>query len=249
MRHWIMAGLMMCCCMRNADALELLIASSEYPPYVSSEPRHSFLTELYQQIGKEMGVTFAFRFMPWKRGVAALEQREVWATVPYVRTPEREARYLLSDRLYARKAKFFFYERGARTWPAGYAELADLRQFRIGGVMGYWYEQMFRDAGIKLDLAVDDTRSFHKLHANRFDLTLVDENAANYIIHDQFSEPEQGRFQSLDSPVYLSENFMMVMPSALDAALLARFNKALGTIRKNGVYDSIVSRHKLALAN
>jgi ABC-type amino acid transport substrate-binding protein len=41
---------------------------------------------------------------------------------------------------------------------------------------------------------------------------------------------------------------MMNRPPA-NAALLARFNRALEGMRKSGAYDSIVNRRKLVLSN
>lgn len=228
-------------------ALELVVATNEYPPYVSSDPRLSFIGELFDHIGKDMGVTFRFRYMPWKRCVAELDANEVWGVVPFVATPERLERYLLSDKLYARKAKFFYHDYRRRDWPAGYKDLSELRPFKVGGVAGYWYESLFRDAGIVLDTAINDERNFSKLQAARFDLAIADENVGNYIIRTQFAA-QAARFHSLDTPYFVSENVLMLNRSPANAALLARFNRALETLRRNGVYDGIVSRRKLVLA-
>lgn len=244
MRLLIAIWLAVRCC--AASALELVIATDEYPPYISADPRQSFITELYTEIGKQMGVTFRFRFAPWKRCLAELDAGRVWAVVPFVPTPERQRRYLLSSTLYTRKAKFFYHEHGGREWLPGYKDLLELTPFRIGGVAGYWYEAMFRQAGIPLDLAVNDLSNFRKLEVGRFELAIVDENVGNYLAHTYFG-PHANQFHSLDSPYYLSENVMMVNPGAPNAALLARFNRALDAVRKRGVYDQIVNRRRLVL--
>ncbi len=230
----------------TASALELVIATDEYPPYISADPQQSFITELYGQIGKQMGVTFRFRFLPWKRCLAELDARQVWAVVPFVPTPERTRRYLLSSTLYTRKAKFFYHDNGGREWLPGYKDLSELSQFRIGGVAGYWYEGMFREAGIALDMAVNDLSNFRKLQANRFELAIVDENVGNYLARTHFAAQAE-RFHSLDSPYYLSENVMLVNRSADNLALVQRFNRALLQVHRSGAYDQIVSRHKLVL--
>ncbi|WP_158611324.1 MULTISPECIES: hypothetical protein [Pseudomonas] len=51
----------------------LVIATSELPPFVSAEPRESFLTELLPEVAKEMDVVFEFRFMPWPRCELAVD--------------------------------------------------------------------------------------------------------------------------------------------------------------------------------
>lgn len=227
MRHVIAVWLALWCC--TASALELVIATDEYPPYVSADPRQSFITELFDHIGKQMDVKFSFRFMPWKRGVAALDARSVWAVVPYVPTPERRQRYLLSDRLYARKAKFFYHDGGGHTWPAGYKDLSELSAFRIGGVAGYWYEGMFKAAGIRLDTAVNDLGNFRKLQVARFDLAIVDENVGNYLVRTQFAQ-QASQFHSLDSPFYISENVLMVNRSPANASLAGQLQSRAGDV-------------------
>nr|WP_315250230.1 transporter substrate-binding domain-containing protein [uncultured Duganella sp.] len=243
MRHVIVICLAWWCL--TASALELVVATDEYPPYVSADPQQSFISELFQHIGKEMGVTFRFRFLPWKRCVAALDAGTVWAVAPFVPTPERRQRYLLSDTLYARKAKFFYHDSSGRKWPAGYQNLEELHGLRIGGVSGYWYESMFKAAGIPLDVAVNDLSNFRKLQVGRFDLAIVDENVGNYLVRTRF--PQQAGFHSLQTPFYVSENVLMVSRSPANQALLVKFNRALAGLRKSGVYDDIVNRHKLVL--
>ena len=246
MRHLIAAWLAMWCMTAWAAPPELVIATNDYPPYISADPRQSFIGELFERIGKEMGVKFTFRFMPWKRCLVLLDARDVWAVVPFVSTPERQQRYLLSDTLYARRAKFFYYDQPGRSWPGANRDLAELRQFRIGGVAGYWYEELFKAAGIALDLANNDPTNFRKLQAGRFDLAIADENVGNYIIRTEFAR-EAGRFHSLETPYYRSENVMMVNRDPANAELLARFNRALDNLRRSGAYDDIVSRRKLVL--
>jgi polar amino acid transport system substrate-binding protein len=246
MRHLIAAWLAMWCMAGWAATNELVVATNEYPPYISANPRQSFISELFERIGKDMGVKFTFRFMPWKRCVALLDARDVWAVVPFVATPERVERYLLSDTLYARKAKFFYHDHGGRLWPESYKDLSELRQFKIGGVAGYWYESLFKQAGIPLDLAINDQINFRKLQAARFDLAIVDENVGNYIVRTEFTQ-HAASFHSLAAPYFRSENVMMVNRSPANAELLERFNRALEGLRKSGAYDDIVNRRKLVL--
>src|SRR6218665_1876799 len=86
----------------------LVIATSELPPFVSAKPQDSFLTELLPLVARQMGVRFEFRFMPWPRCELAVEDQQVWATMPYVPTPERDKKFLFSDPLYAKRTVLFY---------------------------------------------------------------------------------------------------------------------------------------------
>lgn len=247
MRNLIAAILLSLAYMGTAQAMELVIASSEVPPYASSKPEDSFLTELFQEIGKEMGVTFVFKFMPWKRCTTALDTAEAWGAVPYIRTPEREQLYLFSDSLYSRKMKFFYYSRDGKKLDVAFNDLRDLRKYRIGGVDGFWYIKLFSDAGIKLDLAVNLERTFEKLQAGRFDLAIGDENVGMHLINKRFASEDGGQFLSVEKAFDINATYLMVSRRYHNAEdLLRQFNKALHTVKKNGSYRRIAANHGLA---
>lgn len=246
MRNLIAAIFLSLAYLGMAQAEELVIASSEAPPYVSSKPQDSFLTELFQEIGKEMGVTFVFKFMPWKRCAAALDTAEAWGAVPYIRTPEREQLYLFSDSLYSRRMKFFYYSRNGKKLDVVFNDLRDLRKYRIGGVDGFWYIKLFSDAGITLDLAINLERNFEKLQAGRFDLAIADESVGQHLISKRFASEDGGRFLSVEKAFDTNTTYLMVSRRYHNAEhLLRQFNKALQNVKKNGSFKRIAAHHGL----
>jgi len=233
---------------RFAAAVELSIATNEYPPYVSEQIENSFLGEVFQEVGKEMGVTFVFKYMPWNRCLYSVDQMDVWGAIPYVRTPARAERYLFSEKLYGRQSKFFYYSPSGEERDIAFDDLASLKKYRIGGVLGFWYEQMFADAGIKLDMANTEEQNFKKLHLGRFDLTPADENVGWYIIKHQIPADAHGRFFTVGKPFDVSDIYLLVSKNYPDSPhLLAEFNKALNTVRKNGIYQKLQNKHGLSL--
>ncbi|SFU86447.1 substrate-binding periplasmic protein [Pseudoduganella namucuonensis] len=250
MRNLIAAISLCLACAGMAQAEELVIASNEAPPYVSSKPEDSFLTELFQEIGKEMGVTFVFKFMPWKRCTTALDTAEAWGAVPYIRTPEREQQYLFSDSVYSRKMKFFYYSRDGKKLDVDFNDLRDLRKYRIGGVDGFWYIKLFSDAGITLDLGINLERNFEKLQARRFDLAIADENVGQHLINKRFTSEGGGRFLSVEKAFDINATYLMVSRRYRNTEqLLRQFNKALHNVKKNGAFKRIAATHGLPLTD
>lgn len=220
------------------------------PPYVSANPKRSFLTELLPEVGKEMGVKFAFRFMPWPRCEREAGAAKVWATMPYVPTPEREAKFLFSQPLYAKKTLFFYYSPVDKGFPQTFDALSELQEFRIGGVRGYYYEELLAKAGLEVDAATSEESSFKKLRAGRVDLAPAVDAVGWAVIRKLFPPEEQANFHVVTTPLAIGNNYLMTSRAYPQSEqLLERFNQALAKLRRNGVYKTIAERHGLTVDN
>ncbi len=239
------AGLLLPPAARAATRV-LVIATGEIPPYVSERPEDSFLSELFDAIGPEMGARFEFRFMPWRRCELALDELSAWGAVPYVPTAEREKKYLFSAPLYTKQTKLFYYSPSGRPPLARFEQLSELRPLRIGGVRGYYYEQMFHEAGLQLDFALSEEQNFRKLRAGRVDLVPALEPVGWELIRRLFPPEEARFFNTVSTPLHVGFNFLMSSrryPQTPD--LLEQFNSALDKLRRNAVYKQIAERHGL----
>jgi len=228
----------------------LIIATSELPPYVSASDQDSFLSELLPKVAKEMGVKFEFRFMPWPRCERAVEDLQVWATMPYVPTPEREQKFLFSEPLYAKQTLLFYYSPTDQGYPRTFTTLEELKRFKIGGVRGYYYEALFNEAGLNLELTTSEDSSFKKLRAGRVDLVPAVDSVGWDVIRKNFPAEEQAAFHALEKPLAVGHNYLMTSRSYPQTQqLLERFNHALGKLRRNGVYRQVAERHGIAVEN
>lgn len=227
---------------------ELIIATGEVPPYVSKKPEQSCLTEILHAVANEMGVKFVFKFMPWKRCEQSVENLKVWAAVPYLVTPEREKKFYFSISLYNRQVKFFYYSPGGKNKNITYSELKDLKDYRIGGVRGYYYKKQFLDAGLELDLVNTEEQNFKKLVGGRVDLIPADETLGWYMIRTLFSPEEIGNFFTIAKPFNRSDIFLMTSKHYPNTQkLLTKFNTALKKIKENSVYQKIADKYGLML--
>jgi polar amino acid transport system substrate-binding protein len=225
----------------------LAVAAGEIPPFASARKEDSFLGALFEEMAPLMGVHFEFVYLPWKRCEAAVEEQTAWGAVPYVPTAEREQKFLFSAPLYAKQTKLFYFSPPGRPAVQGNGELASLRRHRIGGVRGYFYEQLLRDAGIHMDEALSEEQNFRKLHAGRIDLAAAIDAVGWTVIRRQFTPEEIPYFHTLDTPLHVGFNHLMTSqhyPNTV--ALLDRFNAALAALRRNGTYKSVADRFGLA---
>jgi len=220
---------------------ELIIATGKFPPFISKNKSDSYLTEVLHAVAKEMGVKFKFRLMPWKRVDLSVENMTAWGAIPAVRTAKREKIFDFSDTLYTAKIKFFYYspDGGKKNikYSGLYSGLKDLKKYRIGGVRGYYYEQAFRDAGLKLSLVSNESQNVGKLFLGRIDLFAMNETTGWYLIKNSsslgsenplFSSEKIKNFDTLDKPLKEVSTFLMTSKKYPNTQkLLKKFNKAL----------------------
>lgn len=227
---------------------ELVIATGELPPFASADFENSFLTEIFQALETEMGITFVFKFMPWKRCEIAVQKHEAWGMMPYIRTGERDQLYDCSEKLYTRRAVFFYRSPNGREKNISYTELGELSKYRIGGVIGYYYEDLFKNAGIALDLVASDELNFKKLGVGRVDLVPAEENTGWYLIRNLFPKDEAANFFSTVQSFHESNIYLMTSKQYPDGKeLLESFNAALKKIKNDGRYNEIMVRRGLVL--
>jgi ABC-type amino acid transport substrate-binding protein len=66
----------------------------------------------------------------------------------------------------------FFYMPERQKGEITYDKFEDLQAYNLGGVLGYWYEAPFKEAGLKVDYASSDEQNIQKLYAGRIDLAV-----------------------------------------------------------------------------
>lgn len=221
----------------------LVIATSEHPPLVSANPAESFLGAVLTEIGRQMGVTFELKFLPWKRCEPAIESLEAWGGMPFISTPERKEKFLFSDALYVRKTKFFYYSPDGTEKHIQYETLNDLKGYRIGAVRGYYYEKALLDAGIEVEFVTSEELNWEKLRAGRVDLIVSPEYNGIYLLKKLFHN-EDNNFFSLSKSLDFAEAYMVSSKQYPDAQnLMNKFNAALQMIKENGAYQKLLDKY------
>ncbi|MEK9842211.1 transporter substrate-binding domain-containing protein [Thalassospira sp.] len=232
---------------------KLVITTNIYPPYVRDDVEESFLPALFEEIGKEMGVTFVLNIQPWKRCEQSVADLEAWGTFPYTRTPERDARFLFSDPIYFSESRFFAYhdpnESKTNQPPETYDQLSDLKPWIIGGIQGYYYEPLFAQTGLNTDYALSERQNFERLMLGRIDLFPAATTVGWHLINQMFPAEVARNFRTLDPP--LVANAPLHLMTSKDypntETWLVRFNEALLTIHQNGTFARLVEKYGLVM--
>ncbi|MCP4369472.1 MAG: amino acid ABC transporter substrate-binding protein [Deltaproteobacteria bacterium] len=228
------------------EAKTLTLATGEYAPYTSAEMEgYGLMTEIVSATVKEMGFEPEYVFHPWRRCENSVREGRIWATFPYGLTEERAKNFFFSDVLLVTSTKFFYSKKHQKqkiTWET----LEDLKPYKIGGVLGYYYEKEFQQAGLNVEYTDTEEFCIKMLRFGRIDLFPQDVAVGWALIKKYFPE-EIENFGVLDKAHETSGYYLMVSktyPKTKD--LLQKFNAALKRIKQHGVIERIVQKYHLS---
>lgn len=229
---------------------KVILTTGDWPPYVfetGGDPGP--IPALVVAAFKEVGITPEIVFYPWKRAENEARQGNAFAAFPYARSAERQQEFDFSDPMYVVKGKFFYHK---KYHPNGmpFEKLEDLRGYTIGGMLGSWYEGLFKETGLQTEYATME-QNLHKLALGRIDLTVEEENTTWYLIRQLYPD-EVDQFgtlaKPLEQPGFVNDLNLMVSRNYPNSAeLLAKFNTGLKAIRDKGIYKQILEKYHIVV--
>jgi len=147
---------------------------------------------------------------------------------------------LFSDSVGESKTMFFYY---GKKKDYKYDTLESLKPFRIGGIVGYFYEEDLKKAGLQVDYAPDELSAIRKLVAGRMELLPLNELVGRYHIRKTFSD-RQSDFRTLEKPYSVDALNVIVSKQYPNAsALLERFNTHLKKVKAGDSYKAILKKY------
>lgn len=223
----------------------ILLATGEWAPYASQSMEDlGVFTEIVSAAFHEMGMEPRYTFYPWKRAEQMVEKGEVLAAFPYKITTERKQMFDFSDPVMLTTGQLFYLK---KNFPNGitYNTYKDLAPYKIGGVIGYWYETVFKQANLNVEYVPSDTQNIHKLYRNRIQLTVSDELVGWALIKSLYPQ-EISLFAVAEKPLNRDELRLMISREYPFAAKLTEnFNAALVRLRKKGMVSKILEKYEM----
>jgi polar amino acid transport system substrate-binding protein len=232
----IVIGLILLTNIPIIHAESITMATGEWIPFTSANlVNYGKFTELVNIVFSEMGMKPEYRFYPWPRCYDSVIKGRVWAAFPYSHTKERAAMVMYTDALSCSKTLFFYYEKDKTAKPYQFRSFEDLRKLKIGGVSGYFYEELFQNEGLEVDYANKEINSLEKLKLGRIDLMPINELVGWNLIHTHFSD-DADKFKTLPKPLSVATLHLIVSKEYPQyQELFLRFNAALKRCIEKGL--------------
>lgn len=225
----------------------IILVTGEWAPYTSKGlENYGFFTAIVSEIFRKMDQVPEYKFYPWKRCELQLEKGNAFAAFPYAYTKERAKKFWFTDLMTladdsTEPTRLFFYKKSAGDFR--FDELEDLRAYKIAGIAGYYYLELFDEAGIAYDYSDNETDAFRKLVGGRVDLVPIIQSAGNKVIKRLYpGEPDH--FGVLPKSISGAGTRLMVSRAYPRAGkIMKRFNMAFKEIVKDGTYLRILKKH------
>lgn len=234
MRTLLLTLCLLCC--SPAAAEEVRLTNGEWAPYLgASLPHQGVASRIVAEAFALEGVQVRWEFYPWARSLHLAERGERAGTAVWLRSPERDKRFFVSDPVI--ETAYYLFHRKDR--PFDWEQVTDLQRLRLGGAIGYDYGSVFQQAEQQRRLRVqrlsNEEQGLRMVLAGRLDAFPMDKVVAFALLNDQFSSAERARLSFHPQPLRSDSLHLMLSREVPgNAELIARFNQGLALLRERG---------------
>ncbi len=211
---------------------------SENPPfmYAAGNKAAGLYPDLIAAILQTSGQPAQINAKPWARCIAEIDEAIAGVGGIY-KNAKRLKSYDFSEPIFVEKMALYFN----KTKPLNFTGVADLIGKKVGVIRGWSYGDEFdlavKDGKISVHEVKSDNQNFQKLVAGRVDAILAIEEAGAAQLKDaQFAGIGKSAKYLFENPTFLAFN-----KNARQTELLAKFNKAIMTMKESGKLDKISS--------
>lgn len=213
-----------------------VLFDAENPPfmYARNGAASGIYPALVSEAFRRMDSTVTLRAIPWKRALLAIASGDAGIGGVY-RTPSREFAWDFSDAIYEETAMLYVLRGGDFKFDG----LADLRGKKIGVIRGWSYGHAFdsavHDGLVMVEEENSDILNFRMLAAGRLDAVLALKESG-----DRYSEFMNAGIHRLSGTVTSNRTYVAFSKESGMASVLASFNFALASMKRDGTFDRIV---------
>jgi polar amino acid transport system substrate-binding protein len=228
------------------EQLQLPLVTGEWPPFTSKQmDGKGFFTELVTAIMAEMKLKPHYQFLPWKRCESRIVKGSAWGAFPYSKNEARSKKYNFSDTVAYSTTVFFYYK--PRMKHFAYSRIEDLKKYKIGGVLGYFYQEEFDKEKLNVEYVTTDEQNIKKLFVERFDITPINELVGWQLVKKLYPD-KINEFATAKKFYNDTDLRVMVYRKYPDSdLLLKRFNEGLQLIKSKGVLNQIYKKYGLTV--
>jgi len=158
--------------------------------------------------------------------------------------PEHDNHFLLSDNVLTEQWVFIY----RKVLPFKWAQLSDLRKYRLGLITDYTYTpelwDMANQGKLKIEKLSSDQVALRMLILNRIDIAPMERNVACDLLANHFSTTEATQLAAY--PKLMTENFTthLMLPRSIKSSpeRIAAFNSGLKKLRASGEYEKLLGQ-------
>ncbi len=239
-------ALLSCFCIftGNVFAEQTLVFSvGEWEPFVGETMENYGPTaEIVAAACKKAGYKAEFEFLPWKRAYKKVKTGKSIATFPWTRTDERAIEVLFPKTpIMVGKEKAYYLK---EKFPKGLkvSNLEDLKSYKMVGILGYWYEEPAKKAGINMHMVSSADLAWKVLGKGRAEILIENEVVAK-VKMEKMSGDSASKFASTNDTFRTSDMFCLfsrVYPGAIE--IMKKLDHALKEMEDSGEIERVLMK-------
>lgn len=220
-----------------------LVTGPDYKPFTDLDlPQGGMDSEIVVAAFAASAVKTVLTFQPWQRGFHDTLTLIYDATFPYSRTAEREQDFLYSDSFYELVNRPFVLAGAA--WQA--TQIKDLAGRTMCSPDGYAVigpvEDLIADGSLRVERPKNMTQCFAMLKLGRVDFVYSIDEQTYAIVLSLFGDVAAVKSLEVEFS-HVTNSLIVSRQHPHGAEIIAAFNQGLRTLRQNGRYQEIVTRH------
>lgn len=230
----------------HADAAEVRLLSTDYPPYfASSLPNGGPLTEIVVEAYKRVGYGVSMEFVPWIRAMEHGKAGKVDGLHGAWHSREREQWFLFSKPLPGNELVLL---KRKGEGPEAFESFGELKPYTIGVVKGYRNPVALEIADVHTDEASSDATNIKKVARGRVDLILIERAVAQYLLAEGLSVYRES-LVVVEPPVEVLPLYLMISRKTDGSTRkLNDFNRGLELLHAEGGIERILMSHGMTPA-
>jgi len=221
------------------------LAIGEWPPYVSEQDDDGKILEnVVTEAFAIEGFRTNFEYFPWKRSYENTKLGYADGTFPWNKTPTREREFLThSIPLIKDEGVFFHLVDTDFEWQ----ELADLKAYRVGVVIGFKQLDEYKRLGITPELIEDEEAAFKMLLTGRIEVYQTSKTVGLSTIKQLFTPELAENITFHPKASEVNEYFVLFSKSSINSENLAiSLDAGLQKLKESGRYAELVDVLKTA---
>lgn len=218
------------------------VVTGEWPPYVTrTAPDYGPMAQVIDRAFNRAGYKVKYTFQPWKRSKKEVLEGDADVLMPAYCSPDRSKVYLCSDAVITGKLVLFHRS----DMPFAWKSVEDLRGYRIGGTLGYYYGEAFEAAEKRGELKIlriaSDETNMRLLMKGRIELYPQDKAVGFAMLHNLFPKNRWSDITCDETPLHKQSLHLLFTRATPRGEKLKRiFNKGLMQLRHTGELAQIM---------
>ncbi|WDP92032.1 MAG: transporter substrate-binding domain-containing protein [Desulfobacter sp.] len=216
----------------------ITMAIGEWAPFTSQiDPDGKLAEVLVREIYTQEGIKVRYTYFPWKRSFKLTKIGDYAATFPWRKTEERKPDFYFPKEILYKEKEVFFH---LKTLDFKWEDDEDLKNYTIGGVLGYAHVQHLKAKGLVLDVTSSDAQNFKKLLAGRIDLFSCSFVVGYNLINRLFPPSKAALFTNHPKPLLQEPMYLMISKKIPNGRELAeKFDLGIQKLKASGRYQQI----------